>query len=478
MRSMRHTDPTALTAQRVYGWSAFGVAPAVVAGAMAGDHMHSFGRGVIVFLSVLVVSILMEGRRNPLHLMPLAALVVRAAVPVIGIAAALAIFAAAGMPQPADDMVVPLIGAWLATLISAALNRQFQSTRRVRIALIGSPGLAVGLDYELRAAGIRAYEVAGWLGDDRNAGQAEQGPHWLGELSDVREVVRSRSIELLVHSNGAATAISQPQMSRLELFEWVASSCLDLPVRLIEATQLYEELLGHVPLGQSNSAWFQYLMHPRYRAGSPLSKRAFDLVTGAVMLLLLSPVLLVLAIMIRRQDGGPIFYRQRRVGEGGREFEMIKLRSMRVTSEDEGARWSSAEDDRVTPVGKFMRRYHLDEMPQLWNVLRGEMTIVGPRPERRELIVELERRLVYYDRRHLVKPGLAGWAQARCGYGGTEEGTSWKLCHDLYYLKHRSLYFDILVLIENVRVSLGRTVQFGADAPQEQFILGQIGRLR
>jgi lipopolysaccharide/colanic/teichoic acid biosynthesis glycosyltransferase len=374
-------------------------------------------------------------------------------------------------------MVVPLLGAWVATLFSAAFNRQFQAARRVRIALIGSPGLAIGLAYELRAAGIRSYEVVGWLGDDRNAGQADVGPRWLGELSDVRSIVGRNSIELLIHTNGAATAIAQPHMSRLELFEWVASTCLDLPVRLIEATQLYEDLLGHVPLGQSNSAWFQYLMHPRYRAGSPFSKRAFDLVVGALLLIVLSPVLLVLAIVIRRHDGGPILYRQRRVGEGGREFEMIKLRSMQVASELEGPRWASAEDARVTPVGRLMRRLHLDEMPQLWNVMRGEMTIIGPRPERRELIGELEHRLPYYDRRHLVKPGLAGWAQARCGYGGTDTGTSWKLCHDLYYLKHRSLYFDSLILIENFRVSFGGTVQFGVETPQEQFILGQVGRL-
>ena len=116
---------------------------------------------------------------------------------------------------------------------------------------------------------------------------------------------------------------------------------------------------------------------------------------------------------------------------------------------------------------------HLDELPQLWNVLRGEMTLVGPRPERPELISELERQLPYYDRRHLVKPGIAGWAQARCGYGGSEEGTSWKLCHDLFYLKHRSIYFDFLILLENVRVSLQSGVQFDVRLPQEQFILGQ-----
>ena len=115
-------------------------------------------------------------------------------------------------------------------------------------------------------------------------------------------------------------------------------SCLDLPVRLIEASQLYEELLGHVPLGQSNSAWFQYLLHPRYRAGSPLSKRIFDLVVGSAMLIFLAPILVVFAIAVKLTDRGPVFYRQRRVGEGGREFQMIKLRSMRVASEGEAAR--------------------------------------------------------------------------------------------------------------------------------------------
>ena len=155
---------------------------------------------------------------------------------------------------------------------------------------------------------------------------------------------------------------------------------------------------------------------------------------------------------------------------------MIKLRSMRIASEKDGARWASADDGRVTRVGRIMRRTHIDELPQLWNVLRGEMTLVGPRPERRELIAELERSLNYYDRRLLAKPGIAGWAQARCGYGGSEEGTGWKLCHDLFYLKHRSVYFDLLILLENIRVALQSGVQFEVRAPQEQFILGHADR--
>jgi lipopolysaccharide/colanic/teichoic acid biosynthesis glycosyltransferase len=260
----------------------------------------------------------------------------------------------------------------------------------------------------------------------------------------------------------------------LELFEKVADTCLDLRVRLLEASQLYENLLGHVPLGQATSAWFQYLLHPRYRAGSSTTKRLFDLGVGSLMIVFLSPVLACFALAVKLTDGGPIFYRQRRVGEGGTEFEMIKLRSMRTDSESSGAQWAGDDDDRITAVGAIMRRLHIDEMPQLLNVLRGEMTIVGPRPERRELIVNLERQLPYYDRRHLVKPGLAGWAQACCGYGGSQRGTGWKLCHDLYYLKHRSVYFDLLVLLENVRVSVSG-VQFGLEVPQEQFIIGEAG---
>jgi exopolysaccharide biosynthesis polyprenyl glycosylphosphotransferase len=474
----RYPNKTALRAQRLLGIFAFGVAPAVTAGLTAGSHLHSFGSGIIIAAAVFAVSLLLERGRVPLHLMPLASLVVRAMVPVLGVLLAFATLALAGKPISPDEMVTPIVGAWIVTTFAAWISHRFESSRQVRVAIIGTPGLAIGLAHELRSAGIRSHTVVGWFADVGAPPAPGGGPHWLGSFEQVREVVEQHSIELLVHSSETQVAHGKPRRSRLELFEQVAAACLDLPVRLLEASQLYEDLLGHVPLGQSNSAWFQYLLHPRYRAGSPASKRVFDLVVGCAMLALLTPVLVVFAVAIKLTDKGPIFYRQRRVGEGGEEFEMIKLRSMLVASEDVGAQWSKADDDRVTGVGKIMRRLHIDEMPQLWNVLRGEMTIVGPRPERRQLIVNLERQLAYYDRRHLVKPGLAGWAQARCGYGGSGEGTSWKLCHDLFYLKHRSVYFDFLILVENVRVSLRSGVQFGLRAPEEQFILGHSGRPR
>jgi exopolysaccharide biosynthesis polyprenyl glycosylphosphotransferase len=466
---------TALRARRILGTVAFTIAPATAAGAMAGSHLDDPGVGAIVFLAIVGASLAAERERIPLHLMPFASFVVRTLVPLIGIGVAIGILALIGKSVDVYDMMAPLIGAWFVMAVAAWVTSRFESHRHVRVAMIGHPGIATGMAYELGKAKLSFYEVVGWLADRPPAAEPSAGPHWLGSLEDIREVVEDHEIELLVHSSGAPGR--EVDVPRLELFEQVAENCLDLPVRMIEASQLYESLLGHVPLGQSTSAWFQYLLHPRYRAGSPLSKRLFDLFVASFMLTAMFPVLVGFAIVVKLTDGGPIFYRQRRVGERGREFEMVKLRSMRVTSEEGGAQWSQSEDDRVTAVGAIMRRLHIDEMPQLINVLRGEMTIVGPRPERRQIIVDLERQLPYYDRRHLVKPGLAGWAQACCGYGGSEQGTSWKLCHDLYYLKHRSVYFDFLILLENVRVSLAG-VQFGLDAPQEQFILGQTGEAR
>ena len=158
----------------------------------------------------------------------------------------------------------------------------------------------------------------------------------------------------------------------------VADQCLDLPVRLIAANQLYEETFGHVPVGMIDAAWYRYIMHPRFRAAGPRSKRLVDLVLGSIIGIVFLPVLAVAAIAIKLHDGGPVFYRQRRLGEFGEEFEILKLRSMRTNAEAYGPQWSVVGDDRVTPVGRFLRRTHVDEIPQLFNVLRGNIRWLGP----------------------------------------------------------------------------------------------------
>jgi lipopolysaccharide/colanic/teichoic acid biosynthesis glycosyltransferase len=286
-------------------------------------------------------------------------------------------------------------------------------------------------------------------------------------LPDVRSVVVEHRIDLLVCAppeNGGSAAGVEPYDPGL-VSRAVTDTCLDLPVRMIDANQLYEELLGHVPIATIDAAWFRYIMHPRFRAGSPLFKRLFDLGMAFIGGIVALPILALSALAIKLEDGGPLVYRQRRVGERGREFELLKLRTMHPDSESDGrARWSSEDDIRVTVVGRILRRTHFDELPQLWNVLRGEMAVVGPRPERPELVSGLERRFPHYERRHLVKPGITGWAQVRCGYGGSEAGTALKLSHDLYYLKHRSLAAELLLLAETV-VTVVRERQQPARVP-------------
>ena len=283
--------------------------------------------------------------------------------------------------------------------------------------MVGSPGFAIDLAEELDAAGIRAYEVIGWFGREAPASHTPDGSavrqlDYLGGLDEVRSAVIGRQIELLVcgrvdhrHADDGVTVDRDP-------YALIADSCLDLPVRMIEANQLYEELLGHVPLGTTDSAWFRYIMHPRFHPTSPLWKRCFDLANAAWMALVVLPVVGIAAVAIKLTEGGPVLYRQRRVGERGREFEIVKLRTMVPDAEASGPQWSEPGDERVTRLGRFLRRTHIDELPQLWNVLRGDMTLVGPRPERPEICAELESRFPHYVRRHLVKPGITGLGAA------------------------------------------------------------------
>jgi lipopolysaccharide/colanic/teichoic acid biosynthesis glycosyltransferase len=226
----------------------------------------------------------------------------------------------------------------------------------------------------------------------------------------------------------------------------VADSCLHLPVRLVELSVLFEEAFGHVPTAEINAAWFQYLADPRARVSTGPLKRAID-VAGATLVLAVTLPLLPALILLIRRDGGPGLFTQVRIGEGGRRFRLHKLRTMSVDA-DASAQWASPDDPRITRIGAILRRTHLDELPQLVNVIRGEMSLVGPRPEQPAFVDRLERILPFYQRRHLMRPGITGWAQIRCGYAGSDVGSAWKLCHDLYYAKHRSIGFDLLILCE------------------------------
>jgi lipopolysaccharide/colanic/teichoic acid biosynthesis glycosyltransferase len=434
------------------------VAPALTAAGIAFTRTDSLGVGLLVLACLLAVAAALRSPDYPLHLVPFASATLYALAPPVGalLAVALASTEGAGAAElTLDDMVAPVLGAWLVTLVGAFLYRRFEQDRQVRLAVIGSREFTRGLMAELAAVKIRGYRVVGYfdVGDGPDSSDPEL--RRLGTLESLRAGVLDGQVDLLVlgpltpASTGPAEGRFQaPGVSRLEVFETVADACLDLPVSLIEAGQLYEELFGHVPLGTTTSAWFQYLLHPRYRGSNPGSKRALDLVLGAIAAVIAAIPVALGALAIRLTDPGPIFHRQVRIGEGGRVFELVKLRTMRETVD--GPSWTVADDDRITPVGRVLRRLHVDELPQLWLVLKGEMSLVGPRPEQPGIVTDLENRFSYYDRRHLVKPGITGWAQVRCGYAGSHIGSAWKLCHDLYYLKRRSALFDLLIMVETL----------------------------
>jgi sugar transferase (PEP-CTERM system associated) len=183
-------------------------------------------------------------------------------------------------------------------------------------------------------------------------------------------------------------------------------------------------------------------------------KRALDIAVSAVLLLAFAPFLAAAALAIKCQDGGPVLYRQQRVTRHGRTFDILKLRSMRVDAEPAGAVWAAAADSRITRVGALLRRTRIDEMPQLFNVLHGEMSLVGPRPERPGFVAQLSAEIPLYGQRHIVKAGLTGWAQVNYPYGASTDDARSKLSYDLYYVKNFSLLFDLLILLQTLRVVL------------------------
>lgn len=233
--------------------------------------------------------------------------------------------------------------------------------------------------------------------------------------------------------------------------------CRQLGVDVTDLTTFFERESGRVQLSFTDPSWLVFSGGFNATPLRRISKRSFDLGAAALVLLLTWPLMLLTALAIRIESGAgqPIFYRQERVGVRGQSFWLNKFRSMRTDAEMDGiARWASKDDDRVTRVGKFIRKTRLDELPQLWNVLKGEMSFIGPRPERPQFVADLTQKIRYYNLRHCLKPGLAGWAQLRYPYGASEDDAAEKLKFDLYYVKNHNLLFDLLILIQTVEVVL------------------------
>lgn len=226
-------------------------------------------------------------------------------------------------------------------------------------------------------------------------------------------------------------------------------------VQVYDFSSFIERETGRIDLDTVNPSWL--IFSDGFSSGQAVSralKRLFDIIASGLALLLSAPVILLFAALVRLDSKGPAFYRQSRVGLYGQSFDVIKLRSMRTDAEVNGAQWAAKDDPRVTRIGNFIRKTRIDELPQLWTVLKGEMSFVGPRPERPQFVADLERHLPYYAERHMVKPGITGWAQINYPYGASIEDARHKLEYDLYYAKNYSPFLDLLILLQTLRVVL------------------------
>ena len=261
------------------------------------------------------------------------------------------------------------------------------------------------------------------------------------------EVVRNLRVDEVI------VAVRERRGGVLSLRELL--DCKLLGTRILDLSTFFERVQGQVRLDSLRASWLIYGDGFRQGWTRTFVKRCFDLVVGTALLLVALPIMVLTALLILLEDGAPIFYSQERVGRGGKPFRVIKFRSMRRDAEKDGKpRWATSNDDRVTRVGRFIRKLRIDELPQLFNVLKGDMSLVGPRPERPYFVDQLTQQIPFYAVRHCVKPGVTGWAQVRYQYGSSVDDAINKLQYDLYYVKNHTLFLDTVVLFETVRVVL------------------------
>ena len=314
----------------------------------------------------------------------------------------------------------------------------------VRLLLVGKLSAASTLLHDLRRGRGGGYEVIGRVGEAPTPGEHDPQAPWLGYPTELETVIAEYRPDLVV-----LTGRDEPAGTFSRLLDAAQAG-----FRVVQLTEFYEYAFGRVPVEDLSHEWFMSVLHLYQRRYSRGIKRALDLLGASLLLLLTLPLFPLLALFVQQTDG-PVILRQIRLGEHGKLFTIYKFRTMRADAEASGtAVWAAVHDPRLTRTGGVMRRLRLDELPQLWNVFRGDMSLVGPRPERPEFLSDLSQHLPYWTRRHLIKPGLTGWAQVRQGYAASADETATKLSYDFWYLRHRSLTVDLAILMRTVLVVL------------------------
>jgi len=319
-----------------------------------------------------------------------------------------------------------------------------------RVLIVGAGTSGVELMKILQGLDPSPFYVVGMIDDDESKqGMIIDGVEVLGDSSKIETVIREEDVtEIVVAILG--------QMNG-EMFQ-VLLDAQERYVEIIRMPVLYEELLGRVPIHHLESDWLLRSFVDQVRVSSLyfVAKRAFDILFAIVGLLLLGLIFPWISLAILIESGRPILYTQSRLGQGGKLYKLVKFRTMLQNAESDGiAHWADDGDSRMTRLGRLFRKVHVDEFPQFLNVLKGDMSMVGPRPERPELVADLEQQIPFYRARLLVKPGIGGWAQVNYGKGGSVKGSAEKLEYDLYYIKHRSFFLDLWIIVRSIGASLG-----------------------
>ena len=329
-------------------------------------------------------------------------------------------------------------------LLVDAAGSFFRPEQRIVVAGTGPAGIR--LVRELIDHSALNFKVLGFL-DERgeNIGKPLVNPGIIGGVADLEALIARERVDRVVLS--FAERRGQMPVQTLLRVKFTGTTVED-------AHSMYEKLTGRIMLERLTPSWL--ILSEGFKKGALqlFAKRVVDIVVSLIALVVSAPLCLIISLATYLESGGPILFRQERIGLADRPFRILKFRSMRPEPEKQEPAWASAEDPRITRVGRFIRRYRLDEIPQFINVLEGDMSLVGPRPEQPGFVERLEREIPYYSQRHTVRPGITGWAQIKYKYGASSDDAKNKLEYELFYIKHLSVFLDLLIIFRTVQVVL------------------------
>lgn len=322
-----------------------------------------------------------------------------------------------------------------------------------RILIVGSGNLAVEVAREVLNRPDAGYRIVGFVGNDAELlGKSLINPRVIGLTEELDHIVKRENIDRIVVAMGERRG-QLPTNKLLQL-------SLTGEVNIEEGASFYERVTGRVSLNMLRPSWLIFTGRGRQKKLAGVARSTVHWFVALVGAILSLPIVIVTAILIKLESRGPIFYKQERVGKNGRTFVLAKFRSMRVDAEQDGPVWASKSDSRTTRVGRVIRKIRVDEIPQFWNILKGEMSFVGPRPERPHFVAQLAEEIPFYEQRHLIAPGLTGWAQIKYPYGASIEDARQKLQYDLFYIKNHSLVLDAYIMFDTIKIILfGRGAQ-------------------